>query len=91
MQRQSQLSRDIYRKVHSQFSSQIEEISSSLAEEQRQRVESEEHILSSIERMYNALSGAVGEGRRARERQEREVVDLLERVIEKLRYEMASE
>jgi hypothetical protein len=71
--------------VHSQFSSQIEDISCSLAEEERLRLESEEQVLTSIERMYHTLSGALGEGRRGRERQEREVVELLERVIEKLR------
>jgi hypothetical protein len=36
--------------------------------------------------MYNSLSGSILEGRRVRERQERDMVELLERVIEKLRH-----
>ena len=43
-------------------------------------------MFESIVGMYNRLSAGVAEGRRQREKQEKDIVELLERVIEKLKY-----
>ena len=37
------------------------------------------------------MSSSIHEGRKSREKQERDIVDLLERVIEKLKYEIISD
>jgi hypothetical protein len=37
------------------------------------------------------LSKTISEGRKQREKQEKDIVDLLEKVIEKIKYELLSE
>lgn len=59
MQRQAQLSTDIYRKVQSQFAGQMEDISNSLAEEEQQREQADQHLFEAVEHMYTGLSAAV--------------------------------
>lgn len=90
-QKESQLSKDIHKKIYTQFSTQIEEIGSSLLVEERVRQQEEEKLLDSIEKTYNLLNKSLLEGRKCRERQEKEIVDFLDKIIQKIKFEILND
>lgn len=83
-----QLTKDILKKIHGQFRSQIDEISKALEEDRRGWQKHNETILNSWERMQGTMGAAIKESRQIREKGEGDVVDLLERVIDKIRIEL---
>jgi hypothetical protein len=47
--------------------------------------------LDTIERTYALLNKGIAEGRKQREKQEKDIVDFLEKIIEKIKHEMLND
>lgn len=83
-----QSNKDILKRIHAQFSTQIEDISFGLLEERKQREEEVGAMVDALQKTYSRLHLIVSDVTKHREKNEKEIVDLLERIIEKIKREI---
>lgn len=82
------MTQEINKKIFAQYSSQMQELSDILSEERKEKEMEESKIMDKLEKMYLKIHKQVEDSRRLRETNEEDVINFLEKVIERVKREM---
>lgn len=83
------LRKDLEGKIVTQFSNQVEELANILAEEKKKREFKEEELVASITAASKSIEASIKKQREEREKSESDVLGLIEKVIDRLKVDIA--